>query len=77
VLQEIREEEFRRGIHGQTNRCQVIINTAKDDLDQMIGSLRNDPDGYLIKPINMDLVVEKINTLKAERIGSGERHPCR
>ncbi len=77
VLQEIREEEFRRGIHGQTDRCQVIINTAKDDLDQMIGSLRHDPDGYLIKPINMDLVVEKINTLKAERIGSGERHPCR
>jgi len=68
ILKEIREEEFRRGIHDPREHCVVIINTANSDVDQLMHSLKNEPDGYLIKPINVALLVEKVEALKAERI---------
>jgi CheY-like chemotaxis protein/HPt (histidine-containing phosphotransfer) domain-containing protein len=68
VLKGIREAEFKRGIHAPDQRCVVIINTVSDDLDHLVTSLKQEPDGYLIKPIDIDLLIEKVNSLKAERV---------
>jgi len=69
ILREIREEEFRRGIHASgRQRCSVIINTSRGDLDQLMESLKNEPDGYLIKPIDMELLVGKVASLKRDRV---------
>ena len=68
VLKEIRASEFQRGIQGATNHCIVLINTASKDLDEMRKALEAEPDGYLIKPIKVDVILARIATLKAERL---------
>jgi len=72
VLMEIREHEFRLGILDAGARCQVIISTANGNVDQIMLSLQHDPDGYLIKPVNFDLIIEKVADLKAQRLVAPE-----
>jgi CheY-like chemotaxis protein len=69
VLKEIRGFEEQRGIRSVAEHCQVLINTASTDLDEMRHMLELEPDGYLIKPINMDLIIGKLLDLKAARLG--------
>jgi DNA-binding response OmpR family regulator len=64
VLKEIREQEFQRDLP----RCKVVINTASKDFGQLQQSLEMEPDGYLIKPINVDVLLDKITDLKAAQV---------
>jgi len=68
VLGEIRALEVQRDIRDVANRCMVFINTASKDLSQMRQTLALEPDGYLMKPINVDFLIDKIAALKAQRI---------
>jgi len=65
ILRAIRETEFKLGIHSLEERCAVIISTASEDLDQLMRSLTHDPDGYLIKPVDMDVLLGKVEAIKA------------
>ena len=67
LLRSIRETEFKLGIHDLEARCSVIISTASEDLDQLMRSLTHDPDGYLIKPVDMEVLMGKVEAVKALR----------
>jgi CheY-like chemotaxis protein len=68
VLKAVRGCEAGAGRRDPDTRCMVLINTASKDLGQMRQSLELEPDGYLIKPINVDFLMEKVATLKAQRL---------
>ena len=68
VLKEIRTFEARRGLRPPNHQCLVLMNTATLDVDQMKASLVMEPDGYLLKPMNVEVVIELIETLKATRL---------
>ncbi len=68
ILRAIRALEAQRGIRDAANRCMVLINTASKDLSQMRQTLALEPDGYLMKPINVDFLIDKITTLKAQQV---------
>lgn len=67
ILKEIRADEAQRGIQDAAQRCKVLINTASKDLGQMRQTLELEPDGYLMKPINVDSLIDRIASLKAQR----------
>ena len=69
ILKEIRASETQRGIRAAA-RCMVLINTASKDVSQMLQTLELEPDGYLMKPINVDFIIDKIADLKAQRMPS-------
>ena len=68
ILKEIRDFEAKRGIRDADSHCVVLVNTASKDLEQMLQTLELEPDGYLIKPMKIDLILEKVATLRAQRI---------
>jgi two-component system chemotaxis response regulator CheY len=68
VLREIRNYEARRGIRPPDHHCHVLLNTASRDLDRMKQALAMEPDGYLLKPLNVELMLEAIEKLKGERL---------
>lgn len=69
VLRQMRAFEAERGIlAGGPERAVVLINTASTDLEEMRHMLEQEPDGYLIKPINIDLIIGRLFDLKAERL---------
>jgi len=68
VLKQIRAFEVERDIRDAAHRCLVLINTASRDLSQMRQTLELEPDGYLIKPINVDSLLEKIAALRDQRL---------
>jgi two-component system chemotaxis response regulator CheY len=68
VLKQFHNLESQHGIRAPGDKCCVLINTASKDLDQMRQALEWEPDGYLIKPINMNLILEKIADLAAQRL---------
>ena len=67
LLRSIREAEFQLGLQALERRCAVIISTASEDLDQLMRSLTHDPDGYLIKPVDMEVLMGKVEAVKALR----------
>ncbi len=67
VLKEIRTLEAQLGLRDPAHRCMVLINTASKDLGQMRQTLALEPDGYLMKPIDIDFLVGKIALLKTQR----------
>jgi len=67
ILRNIREIEFRLGIHTIEQRCSVIISTANEDLDQLMRSVALDPDGYLIKPVDMQVLLGKVEAVRTLR----------
>ena len=68
ILKEIRAFESERGLLDARSRSIVLINTASTDLNQMRQSLEQEPDGYLIKPIRVELIVDKVAELKTQRL---------
>jgi len=68
VLRAIRRDDAARGLRPPNHHCLVLMNTASLDLDRMKAALIMEPDGYLLKPINMDLVLELVEDLKAKRL---------
>ncbi len=71
VLKELRACEAGTSLLEAESRCLVLINTASRDLDQMRQSLEMEPDGYLLKPINVDFIMGQIGALKAQRLPAG------
>ena len=69
LLREIRAFEAARGLRPPNHQCLVLLNTATLDVDQMKASLVMEPDGYLLKPLNLDVLLELIDSLKATRLG--------
>ena len=70
VLHVIRFEEAQRGLRPPAHHCLVLMNTASRDLERMKQTLLMEPDGYLLKPINLDLILEVIADLKTRRLGA-------
>ena len=76
VLREIRLDEAARGLRPPNHHCLVLMNTASLDLDRMKAALIMEPDGYLLKPINMDLVLELVEDLKTKRLSPPRQVPA-
>ena len=57
VLKQIRTMEEERGINLK-NRSKIIMLSALDDKDTVIGSFEDQCDGYLVKPFNREEIQE-------------------
>jgi len=65
ILREIRHLEAQKGLSDSDERTHVLINTASRDMDQLRQSLGLEPDGYLLKPVNVDALLRRIAELRA------------
>lgn len=65
ILREIRHQEGQRGLRHPEARTQVLINTASRDMGQLKQSLGLEPDGYLLKPLNVESLLRRIEELRA------------
>ena len=57
VLKHIRSAESERGINLK-NRSKILMLSALDDRDTVIGSFEDQCDGYLVKPFNREEIEE-------------------
>lgn len=64
ILRIIREQEARRGVRGAEGRSVVLINTASRDMHQLRQSLDLEPDGYLLKPIHVEALLQRVDQLR-------------
>jgi len=62
VLKKIREMEEAAGVGG-LDRVKVIMTTASDDRENIMGSFRSECDAYLVKPIELDRLMSTIGSL--------------
>lgn len=62
TLAQIRAAEVEAGYHvGQGSR--VVMTTALDDAENVMGAFRGEADGYLVKPIEMESLDDKLREL--------------
>lgn len=66
ILQVIRKYESCQKV-PLDQRCMVLINTASEEREDLMESLALEVDGYMIKPISVALLDEKIRVLKQNR----------
>ncbi len=62
VLKSIRLKEEKRGILG-SDGVKVIMTTALDDSRNIMQAFRSQCEGYLVKPISRDKIVEQFRKL--------------
>lgn len=64
VLKKIREYEESRGLIRFKDRSKVLMITALNDYDNIKGSFRNFADGYLVKPVKKQVVLDELKKLE-------------
>ena len=62
ALRNIRNIEVQKGLVGD-EVVKIIMTTALDDPKQIIGSFKDQCEGYLVKPINKEKLIDKIKEL--------------
>jgi two-component system, chemotaxis family, chemotaxis protein CheY len=77
VLKEIRQMEAKNNI-GKVGRSKIVMTTALADKDNVINAMKAECDGYLVKPILRDKLLEKLvelEVLTEEEIQAAYRTP--
>jgi two-component system chemotaxis response regulator CheY len=62
VLYEIRRIETEKGISNE-KRSKVLMVTSKSDKDTIVTSVQAGCDGFIVKPINRDLIISKLKSV--------------
>lgn len=63
ALDEIRNIEYNAGFKG-LDCLKVIMTTALDDFENIRNAFKNQCDGYIVKPIDVEKIVSKLNELE-------------
>ncbi|HSQ41276.1 MAG TPA: response regulator [Fibrobacteraceae bacterium] len=63
VLEKLRAMEQKHGISLGVNSCRILMVTGVDDRKTVFESFRKNCDGYLIKPVGREQLVEQLKTL--------------
>jgi two-component system chemotaxis response regulator CheY len=74
LLEKVRTYESEHGIRGIA-RSVVIVNTASRDLEEMKTSVLLEADAYLIKPVTIEAIQDKIEGLKARLAEAEDYNP--
>jgi two-component system chemotaxis response regulator CheY len=63
VLENLREMERKHGIPLGPTACKILMVTGVDDRKIVFDSFRKNCDGYIMKPIGKDQLVEQLKSL--------------
>ena len=63
ALRQIRETERKAGITGR-DRVKIVMTTALGDADNVTKAIRDQCDGYLVKPLNKAVILEHLRKFR-------------
>ena len=64
VLENLRELERKHGIGLGPTACKILMITGVDDRKTVFESFRKNCDGYVMKPVSKDQLVDQLKTLE-------------